>query len=69
MIQDIVAKVHGDIEIVTRVFRAMSGGTLDTDKISADANRVCHDFRNGVHGDAIYTDDQREGAAACWGYQ
>jgi hypothetical protein len=50
MIQDIVAKVCGDVEIVSRVFKAMPASVLDVAKISERANRVCHDFRNGMDG-------------------
>jgi hypothetical protein len=53
MIQDIVAKARGDVEIVSRVFRAMSAGVLDAAKISERANRVCYDFRNGMNGVAM----------------
>jgi hypothetical protein len=53
MIQDIVAKVRGDVEIVSRVFRAMSAGVLDAAKILERANRVCYDFRNGMGGFAM----------------
>jgi hypothetical protein len=41
-IQDIVTKVRGDVEIVSRVFKAMSASVLDAAKISDRANRVYH---------------------------
>jgi hypothetical protein len=36
MIQDIVAKVRGDVEIVSRVFRAMSAGVLDESAMTSE---------------------------------